>query len=219
MSLREIHCRKVSNEIRVKFDEHSESDFLVTAIEALRKNLALKCNAKRNGGLSLLTVLDVKFEHVPDDWRVSARYRDKGRQGSHVKRVMTRFDTPCVNFLKEFKTARPNASYSDFVMTAEPARDQAPEWDGQAKYSGALRGRCADLHSRRAQGTQGYYRTGAFATISKAFSHRGKFANRFLLSQCTQPARLPPCHCCDKAMSWLLRRSSLLQVSLCLLAM
>ena len=104
----------------------------MTAIEALGKNLALKCNAKRNGGLSLLTVLDVKFEHVPDDWRVSARYRDKGRQGSHVKRVMTRFDTPCVNFLKEFKTARPNASYNDFVMTAEPARDQVPEWDGQA---------------------------------------------------------------------------------------
>ena len=33
----------------------------------------------------------------------------------------------------------------------------------------ALRGRCADLHSRRAQGPQGYYRTGAFAIISKRF--------------------------------------------------
>ena len=79
------------------FDEHSESEFLVTAIEALRKNLALKCNAKRSGGLSLLTVLDVRFGHVPDDWRVSAGYHEKGRQGSHVKRVMTRFDSRCVN--------------------------------------------------------------------------------------------------------------------------
>ena len=28
--------------------------------------------------------------------------------GSHVKRVMTRFYSCCVNPLKEFKTARPN---------------------------------------------------------------------------------------------------------------
>ena len=48
-----------------EFDEHSESGLLVTAIEALRKNLALKCNAKRSGGLSLLCWT---FGHVPDDW-------------------------------------------------------------------------------------------------------------------------------------------------------
>ena len=28
--------------------------------------------------------------------------------GSHVKRAMSRFDSRCVNLLKEFKTARPN---------------------------------------------------------------------------------------------------------------
>ena len=33
-----------------EFDEHSESEFLVSTIEALRKNLAPKCNVKRNGG-------------------------------------------------------------------------------------------------------------------------------------------------------------------------
>ena len=32
-----------------EFDEHSESEFLVSTIEALRKNLAPKCNVKRNG--------------------------------------------------------------------------------------------------------------------------------------------------------------------------
>ena len=88
-----------------EFDEHLESEFLVTAIEALR------CNAKRSGGFSLLTVLDVRFGHVPDDWRVFAGYHDKGRHGSHVKRVMTRFDSRCVNLFKEFKIGRSNASY------------------------------------------------------------------------------------------------------------
>ena len=67
------------------FNEHSESEFLVSTIEALRKNLALKCNAKRSGGVSLVTVLDARFGHVPDDWRVSAGYHEKGRQGSHVR--------------------------------------------------------------------------------------------------------------------------------------
>ena len=38
------------------------------------------------------------------------------------------------------------------------------------EYSGALRGRCADLHSHRAQETQGHYRTEALATVSKGFS-------------------------------------------------
>ena len=82
---------KVSNEIQSigsrEFEKHSESEFLVTAIEALRKNLALKCNAKRSGGFSLLTVLDVIFGHVPDDWRVSAGYHEKWRHAD-VKRVM-----------------------------------------------------------------------------------------------------------------------------------
>ena len=32
-----------------KFDEHSESEFLVSTIETLRKNLAPKCNVKRSG--------------------------------------------------------------------------------------------------------------------------------------------------------------------------
>ena len=41
------------------------------------------------------------------------------------------------------------------------------------EYSVALRGRCADLHSRRAQGTQGYYLTEALATVSKMFSTEG----------------------------------------------
>ena len=42
------------------------------------------------------------------------------------------------------------------------------------EHSEALRGRCADLHSRRAQGTQGYYRTEALATVSKGFSTEGE---------------------------------------------
>ena len=36
-----------------EFDEHSESEFLVSTIQALRKNLAPKCNVKRGGGLIL----------------------------------------------------------------------------------------------------------------------------------------------------------------------
>ena len=36
-----------------EFDEQSESEFLVSTIEALRKNLAPKCNVKRSGGLIL----------------------------------------------------------------------------------------------------------------------------------------------------------------------
>ena len=32
-----------------KFDEHSESEFFVSIIVALRKNLAPKCNVKRSG--------------------------------------------------------------------------------------------------------------------------------------------------------------------------
>ena len=43
--------------------------------------------------------------------RVSAGFLEKGRQGSHVKRAMTRFDARCVNLLKEFKTAGPKVSY------------------------------------------------------------------------------------------------------------
>ena len=35
-----------------------------------------------------------------------------------------------------------------------------------------------------------------------------------VIVQCTPPARWPPCSCCDRAMSWLLRRWSLFQVSL-----
>ena len=41
------------------------------------------------------------------------------------------------------------------------------------EYSGALRGRCADFHSRRAQGTRGHCRTEALTTISKGFSTEG----------------------------------------------
>ena len=40
-------------------------------------------------------------------------------------------------------------------------------------YSGALRGRCADLHSRRAQGTQVYHRTEAPAAVPKGLSTEG----------------------------------------------
>ena len=43
----------------------------------------------------------------------------------------------------------------------------------RGEYSGALRRRCADLHSRRAQGTQGHCWTEAFATVSKKFSTNG----------------------------------------------
>ena len=54
-------------------------------------------------------MLVVRFGHVPDDWSVPAGYHEKGRQGSHVKRVMTRFDFRCVNLFEEFKTALANA--------------------------------------------------------------------------------------------------------------
>ena len=41
------------------------------------------------------------------------------------------------------------------------------------EYSGALRRRCADLHSRRPQGTQGHCWTEALATVCKKFSTEG----------------------------------------------
>ena len=63
-----------------EFDEHSEGEFLVTAIEALRKNLALKCNAKRSGGFSLPTVLV-----IAESLLVTI---GKGDKAPHVKRVM-----------------------------------------------------------------------------------------------------------------------------------
>ena len=45
-----VRCESIGSR---EFDEHSESEFLVSTIEALRKNLALKCNAKRSGGFVL----------------------------------------------------------------------------------------------------------------------------------------------------------------------
>ena len=66
--------------------------------------------------------------HVPDDWRVSAGYHEKGRPGSHMKRVIAVQEEPslhvnstrercpglnadtmefsrCVNLFKKFNTA------------------------------------------------------------------------------------------------------------------
>ena len=80
-------------------------------IEALRKNLSLKCNVKRSGewlnmesnnlvpgDLVKLTLAGLipadcvgreidPSGHVPDDWRVSAGYHDKGRQGCKPNNV------------------------------------------------------------------------------------------------------------------------------------
>ena len=71
--------------------------------------------------------------HVPDDWRVSAGYHEKGRPGSHMKRVIAVQEEPSlhvnptrercpglnadtmeashrVNLFKKFKTACPRMS-------------------------------------------------------------------------------------------------------------
>ena len=48
----------------------------------------------------------------------------------------------------------------------EPARGLIPEWDSQANTLQRYRGRCVDLHSRRAEGTQSYYWFEALATVS-----------------------------------------------------
>ena len=66
------------------------------------------------------------------------------------------------------------------------------------EYSGALRGRCADLHSRCAQGTQGYYRTEALVTVSKGFSTEDRSARLYQQSMAAlhcrgiKPARTSP---------------------------
>ena len=59
------------------------------------------------------------------------------------------------------------------------------------EYSGALRGRCADLHTRRAQGTQDHYWTEALATVSKKFSTEG---DRLGTSEVTCAATGGRCH-------------------------
>ena len=74
-----------------EFDEHSESEFFVSTIEALRKNLAPKCNVKRSGGLIPADCGRLDTSQMTGG--VSAGYHEKGRQGSHVKRAMTRFDS------------------------------------------------------------------------------------------------------------------------------
>ena len=55
-------------------------------------------------------------------------------------------------------------------MVAEASKDSDTRMGPPGEYSGALRGRCADLHTRRAQGTQDHYWTEALATVSKKFS-------------------------------------------------
>ena len=65
--------------------KEDQSEFLE---ECRRKNLASKCNVKRSGDLILTDCVDLSG-YVPDDWRISAGYHEKGRQGSYVKRVAT----------------------------------------------------------------------------------------------------------------------------------
>ena len=78
-----MRCESVGSR---EFDEHSESEFLISTIEALRKNLASECNVKRSGGL----ILDTSQM----TGRVSAGYHEKGRHGSHVKRIITVREEP-----------------------------------------------------------------------------------------------------------------------------
>ena len=78
-----MRCESIGSR---EFDEHSESEFLVSTIEALRKNLAPECNVKRSGGL----ILDTSQM----TGRVSAGYHEKGRHGSHVKRIITVREEP-----------------------------------------------------------------------------------------------------------------------------
>ena len=73
---------KANNKI-ICYLKEDQSEFLE---ECRLNNLAPKCNVKRIGGLILADCVDLSG-YVPDDWRVSAGYREKGRQGSHVKRV------------------------------------------------------------------------------------------------------------------------------------
>ena len=73
---------KANNKI-ICYLKEDQSEFLE---ECRRK--APKYNVKRSGGLILADCVDLSG-YVPDDWRVSAGYHEKGRQGSHVKRVTT----------------------------------------------------------------------------------------------------------------------------------
>jgi len=73
---------KANNKI-ICYLKEDQSEFLE---ECRRK--APKCNVKRSGGLILADCVDLSG-YVPDDWRVSAGYHEKGRQGPHVKRVTT----------------------------------------------------------------------------------------------------------------------------------
>ena len=76
---------KANNKI-ICYLKEDQSDFLE---ECRRKNLAPTCNVKRSGGLILADCVDLSG-YVPDDQKISADYHEKGRQGSHVKRVTTR---------------------------------------------------------------------------------------------------------------------------------
>ena len=61
-----MRCESIGSR---EFDEHSECEFFVSTIEALRKNLAPECNVKRSGGLILDT--------YQMTGRVSAGYRER----------------------------------------------------------------------------------------------------------------------------------------------
>ena len=104
-----MRCESIGSR---EFDKHSESEFFVSMIEALRKNLALECIVKRSGGL----ILDTSQM----TGRVSAGYHEKGRQGSHVKRIITIREEPvCTLCSTSEKIARPNVQESLLQLEGE----------------------------------------------------------------------------------------------------
>ena len=94
-SLSKCPTRHESIESR-EIDEHSESEFLVSTIEALRKNLAPKCNVKRSGGFILADCVG-RLDTSQMTGRVSAGYHEKGRQGSHVKPIIAVQEEPSLH--------------------------------------------------------------------------------------------------------------------------
>ena len=108
-----------------EFDEQSESEFLVSTIEAFRKNLAPKCNVKHSGGLILAECVG-RLDVCQMTGRVFGGYHEKGRQASlreayHYSSRGTQFahcvlPVRChrwnVDLPKEFKTARPSVQES-----------------------------------------------------------------------------------------------------------
>ena len=71
------------------------------------------------GGLIPADCVGRDLDTSPDDWRVSAGYHEKGRQGSHVKRVMRQCLCPGTLGMSPTMCGVPEALQKNFVFTRE----------------------------------------------------------------------------------------------------